>query len=72
MLAHNLLRWTINIGGIHTGPIVTKTIRRRYVSLPGRITRSARRRQLHLPTRWPWQKQWLTALANIRALPQLT
>ena len=72
MLAHNLLRWTVNIGGIHTGPVVTKTIRRRYIALPGRITRSARRRHLHLPTRWPWRTQWLTALANIRALPQLT
>jgi Transposase DDE domain group 1 len=72
MLAHNLTRWTTTIGGIHTGPVVTKTIRRRFIRLPGRMTRSARRRHLHLPARWPWQHQWLTALGRIRALPQQT
>ncbi|MCU4187532.1 IS1380 family transposase [Acidiferrimicrobium sp. IK] len=72
VLAHNLLRWTATIGGIHTGPVVAKTIRRRYIALPGRITRSARRHTLHLPARWPWRKQWTIALDRIRALPQLT
>lgn len=71
MLAHNLMRWTVNIGGIHTGPVVGKTIRRRYITLPGRITRSARRHHLHLPARWPWQTQWLIALEAIRAVPLL-
>lgn len=35
-LAHNLLRWTAAIGGLATGPLVAKTIRRRHLDLPGR------------------------------------
>ena len=72
VLAHNLTRWTAILGGIHTGPVVAKTIRRRYIALPGRITTSARQAHLHLPARWPWQAQWLTALDRIRTLPQIT
>jgi hypothetical protein len=40
--------------------------------LPGRLTRSARRRLLHLPTDWPWATQFLTALARLRAIPLRT
>jgi hypothetical protein len=65
-LAHNLLRWTTILGGIHTGPVVTKTIRRRYLTLPGRLTRSARRTTLHLPTRWPWRDAFTEALSRLR------
>ena len=57
-LAHNLVRWVAKLGLQISGPLVTKTIRRRFFSLPGRITRRARRRQLHLPTIWPWARQW--------------
>jgi hypothetical protein len=48
---------------------VTKTLRRRLLTLPGRLTRSARRRRLHLPTDWPWAEQFLDALACLWALP---
>jgi hypothetical protein len=49
-LAHNLLRWTAQIGlGAHGELVVTKTVRRTLLALPGRITRSARRVILHLP-----------------------
>jgi hypothetical protein len=66
-LAHNLLRWTTTLGGIHTGPVVVaKTIRRRYLTIPGRITRSARRTTLHLPTRWPWRDAFTAALSRLR------
>src|SRR4029450_10733768 len=53
VLAHNLARWTSRIGLVQT-LITTKTLRTRYLDLPGRLTRSARRWHLHLPTRWPW------------------
>jgi hypothetical protein len=71
-LAHNLLRWTTTLGGIHTGPVVAKTIRRRYLTIPGRITRSARRTTLHLPTRWPWRDAFTEALSRLRhvTIPQ--
>ena len=47
----------------------TKTLRRRFFSLAGRITRKSRRLTLHLPQHWPWQKQFNGALARLRALP---
>jgi hypothetical protein len=40
-LAHNLLRWTATIGLGATGQVVAKTLRRRLLALPGRLTRSA-------------------------------
>ena len=70
-LAHNLLRWLAALGLELHGPIVAQTIRRRYLTLPGRITRSARRWTLHLPARWPWQHGFGRALARLRAIPLL-
>ena len=67
-MAHNLLRWTNRLGFDMRGPIVTKTFRRRYLNLPGRLTRSARRQTLHLPTRWPWATPWADALARLRTI----
>ena len=49
--------------------VTTKTLRRRFFSLAGRITRSACRLTLHLPQRWPWEAQFDRALARLRALP---
>ena len=67
IMAHNLARWTARIG---MGELVmtTKTLRR-FFSLPGRLTRKARRLTLHLPQVWPWQNQFNSALARLRALP---
>ncbi len=68
VMAHNLARWTTRIGPGQ--PVMTtKTLRRRFFSLPGRITRKARRITLHLPQDWPWQNQFNSALARLRALP---
>ena len=47
----------------------TKTLRRRFFSLAGRLTRSARRLTLHLPQGWPWENQFNGALARLRTLP---
>jgi hypothetical protein len=71
-LAHNLLRWVAALGLGHHGPLVAKTMRRRLITVPGRITRSARRRQLHLPRRWPWRHQFLAAAARPQNLPGVT
>jgi hypothetical protein len=68
-LAHNLLRWVASLGLRLSGLVVAKTIRRRYLSLPGRMTRSGRVDTLHLPTRWPWRDALLAALVRLRALP---
>ena len=48
-MAHNLARWTARIG-LGEQIVTTKTLRRRVFALAGRITRSARRLTLHLPT----------------------
>ena len=48
VLAHNLARWTARIG-LGEQVVTTKTLRRRFFSLAGRLTRSARRLTLHLP-----------------------
>jgi hypothetical protein len=70
VIAHNLARWTARIG-LNAGIVTTKTLRRRLFNLAGRLTRSARRWTLHLPTRWPWAVSFMTALARLRAIPLL-
>ena len=67
-MAYNLARWTTRIG-LGELVVATKTLRRRFFSLAGRITRKARRITLHLPQGWPWQNQFSNALARLRALP---
>ena len=68
VMSHNLARWTARIG-LGEQIVTTKTLRRRFFSLAGRLTRSARRLTLHLPQRWPWETQFSRALARLRALP---
>ena len=68
VLAHNLARWTTRIG-LGEQLMTTKTLRRRFFSLAGRLTRKARRLTLHLPQGWPWQNQFCSALAKLRAVP---
>ena len=73
VIAHNLARWTARIG-LGEQLVTTKTLRRRFFSLAGRLTRSARRLTLHLPQGWPWEAQFSGALARFRraASPVLT
>ena len=61
-LAHNLLRWTTLIGLPDTIIPTARTLRRRLLSVPGRITRTARTVTLRMPARWPWETHFLTAL----------
>ena len=67
-MAHNLARWTARIG-LGEQVVTTKTLRRRFFSLAGRLTRSARRLTLNLPKHWPWKTQFSRALSRLRALP---
>ena len=49
-IAGPLDRWTARLG-LGEQIVTTKTLRRRFFSLAGRLTRSARRLTLHLPQR---------------------
>ena len=68
-LAHNLLRWTQLIGLTDTTVRAARTLRRRLITIAGRLTRHGRSWTLHLPARWPWHHDYISALARIRALP---
>ena len=68
VMAHNLARWAARIG-LGEATATTKTLRRRFFALAGRLTRSARRLTLHLPKGWPWETQFSRALARLQAIP---
>jgi hypothetical protein len=71
-LAHNLGRWATQIGQPHL-PVQTARSRRRHLfQIPARLTRTSRQWTLRMPARWPWQNQFNTTLAAIRALPART
>jgi hypothetical protein len=67
-LAHNLLRWTQLLGLPDTTVRAARTLRRRLLQIPGRLTSHARGWTLHLPARWPWHGDYISALNRIRAL----
>ena len=71
VLAHNLWRWTTELGDLRPDGKLTiaRTVRTRLVALPGRLVNRAGRWTLRLPARWPWAEQFLTALTRLRALP---
>jgi hypothetical protein len=69
VMAHNLARWVARIGLGPEAAFTTRTLRRRLLCLPGRLTHSARRWTLHLPRHWPWQQAFLRMLQRLRAIP---
>jgi hypothetical protein len=68
-LAHDLSRWVGQLGLAEPSWRAARTIRRRLIALPGRLTRTARRFTLHLPARWPWRDAFIEAPERIRTLP---
>ena len=71
-IAHNLGRWTTQIG-LPNRPVQTARSRRRQLlAIPARLTRTSRQWTLRMPARWPWQHDFNTILDAIRALPVLT
>ena len=61
VVAHDLACWAARIG-LGEQLVTTKTLRRRFFSIAGRLT-------LHLPQRWPWEAQFNRALARPRGVP---
>jgi len=74
VLAHNLVRWTARFGELHPDDqlTVTGTVRAHVLSVPGRLVNRAGRIVLRLPERWPWGRQFTTALSRLRSLPLVT
>ena len=71
-IAHNLGRWSTQIG-LPNRPVQTARSRRRQLlAIPARLTRTSRQWTLRMPARWPWQTDFNTVLDAIRALPALT
>ena len=70
VLAHNLIRWTAALGEIRVDDqlVVARTIRTRYIAVPGRLINRAGRPTLRLPTRWPWADIYTNALNKLRQL----
>ena len=70
-LAHNIQRWTAILGLGERRITQHRTIRNRYLAIPGRLVTHARRWRLRLPASWPWRERFLAAIERLRALPQL-
>jgi hypothetical protein len=71
VLAHNLIRWTSQLGGVRRGEELTvaRTVRSRLLALPGRLVNRSGLLVLRLPMRWPWASMFMRALDRLRALP---
>jgi hypothetical protein len=57
-MAFNLTRAVGALAGRFHAKAVTATIRTQLIAIAARVTRSARRATLRLPTRWPWATPW--------------
>ena len=68
-LAHNLGRWTTQIGQPDRPVQTARSRRRDLFQIPARLTRTSRQWTLRMPARWPWQTDFITVLNAIRALP---
>jgi hypothetical protein len=74
VLAHNIVRWTTQLGGTRHGDELTvaRTVRTRLLALPGRLVNRSGRPTLRLPAHWPWATAFTAALGRIRNLPLIT
>jgi len=70
-LAHDLIRWTAMLGEITPEDHLTvaRTVRTRFLSVPGRLVSRSGRPTLRAPLEWPWAKAFERALGLLRNLP---
>ena len=68
-MAFNLTRAAATITGPTLARATTATIRRKLIAVPARISSSARRVTLHLPTAWPWETAWQQLFARVCGPP---
>jgi hypothetical protein len=74
VLAHDLIRWTAQLGGVRPDGELTmaRTVRFRLLALPGRLVNRSGLLVLRLPRRWPWASAFVRALDCLRSLPSTT
>ena len=72
-IGHNLCCWTQQLGRLEAGrdgaDLKAKRLSYRYLVIPARLVRSARRLTLNLRADYPFRRRFLVALARLRALP---
>jgi hypothetical protein len=70
-LAHDLIRWTAMLGDITPEDRLTvaRTVRTRFLSVPGCLVNRSGRPTLRTPLEWPWADAFCRALDLLRALP---
>ena len=72
-LAADLLAWTRLLALTGDAAVLAacepKALRYRFLHVPARLTRSARRRRLRIPKSWPWTAAIVAVFANIAAIP---
>ena len=66
VIAHNLACWLQRL--TNGGAANLKSLRYRLLKVPGRIVRSGRKLRLRMPERWPWEAEFMAALARLRLL----
>ena len=69
VMAFNLTRAAATLAGDTPARTTTATIRRKLITVPARIARSARRLTLHLPQDWPWETDWSDLFAQVCGPP---
>ncbi len=71
MLAHNLTRWTVQLGGIRHGDELTvaRTLRTQLISVPARLVNLSGTPTWRGPLNWPWAHHFTRALNQLRTLP---
>ena len=72
VMAFNLTRAAGTLAGGRFSRATTGTIRRTLISVPARVSSSARRLTLHLPQGWPWETQWTELLTRTSSPPAAT
>jgi hypothetical protein len=70
-LAHNLVRWSAMLGELTPEDqlVVARTIRTRFLSVPGCLVNRSGIPTLRAPREWPWAKTFERALFLLRSLP---
>ena len=69
-LTHNLLRTLGTLAGRFHAKARTGTIRRQLITVPARLTRTARRITLHLPENWPQRDSWHSLFTTTQPPPR--